>query len=267
MADPFSIVLAWNNLADAGTVSGGGGVSTLPVQNVQDPQPRKVYRTLSTSAYVIADLGSAQAADLLALAGTNLTTAATGARVRASNLDPTVTSSLVYDSSADGAVVSIGPDPRYLGDLFVLFGSQQTARYWRIDVSDATLSAIDIGRLWVGPKFVPSRNVSYGYGFGWGSTGVQQRSVYGQLHVKRGAQFRVARLALEMLTEAEMAASLAELQRIAGAAGDVLFVENPVATYAAARAFIGLLDPGSIGPMINHFFGLYRVDLTIGERL
>lgn len=282
MVDAFNAVFSWVNLSDAAMLSGGGAVSTLPVQNLQDPQPRKVYRTIGTSAFAIADLGSAQAADLLAIAGTNLSTGATGLRVRASNTDPTCTSSLVYDSNGDSGLIKLGPDPRYLGNVFFLFGATQTARYWRIDVTDASLGNVDIGRLWIGPKFVPNSNITVGYGLGYDDTGAQGRSVYGQLHIRTGAKSRHAKLQLDFLSEAEAKASMFEMQRLAGVTGDVLFIENPISAFAIVMAFIGLVGANSSSTLTqttngsggsglqlfsNSNLGIYAISMDLVERL
>lgn len=267
MTDAFNAVLAWNNRADSGTVTGGGAVATLPVQNMQDPQPRKVYRTVGTSAYIVIDLLSSLACDLLALFGTNLTTGASGLRVRASITDPAATSSLVYDSNSDGGLVRLGPDERYGGGVVFLFGSTATARYWRVDVADASLSVVDIGRLILGPKFVPSQsNVSYGYGIGWNSSGQNQRAVGGPIHTKHGVQWRESMLTIGFLTEAEVFEGLAEMQRLVGFSKDVVFIENPIATYAAARVILAVRE-GSFQPFVNDYFQLYQVQQKLLERL
>lgn len=281
MPEAFNCVLAWVNLADGASLTGGGAVSTLPVQNLQDPQPRKLYRTIGTSAYAIADFGSPQPFDVVGATATNLSAGGTS-RVRASNSDPTVTSSLIYDSSTDGAAVKIGPDPRYLGNVFTLPSSQQTARYVREDLTDVTLANIDWGRWFVGAKFVPNATISEGYGFGFDDTGAQGRAVFGQLHTRKGQRPRQCSLKLDFLSAAEAKAEMLEMQRQAGVTGDVLYIENPVdATNPAAMAFIGLVQAGSSSALsqlgqskgngleliINTTYPIFSISIDLAERL
>lgn len=251
-------MISVSNLIDAATLTGGGAVTTLPVANLADAQPRKVYRTIGTSAYFIADFGSAVAFDVAAIIGAPLTAAATY-RFRASTADATVTSSLLLDSG----VLSGIHDTAYNSAVFYP-SSTVTARYFRVDVADASLSYIDLGRAWVGPGIKPGLGIAWGANIGFGDTGLKARSPGGQQMVKHGGKYRIWNLTLANLSEAE-STSLFEGDRVNGITRDVLISRDINDSSTATNWMIGL--PQQVSAVSFEAFGIYRKGYQVEERI
>lgn len=215
----------YKNLA-AGLTPTGTSSSTVAGfgwDQLNDPQPRNRASVASTSAILVFDLGSAQSADCWAFISTSLPSGAT-IRIRASTLDPTCVANLLLDTG----VLSSVTDPEYNGNAVICFAST-SARYWRADFASAT-NPIDIGRAPLGLLFRPS--IGFSYGAQEGRVDLSVRDV----NPDTGAEFAIAgpRKRTRLLTfsacgESEvrgLTSSIDEMDRFAGAAGDVLFVED-----------------------------------------
>jgi hypothetical protein len=144
----------WQNLIDlsGATLIASSEVSTLPVSNIKHPFRTYVWRTTGCSSeYVIADLGSAYGIKAVCFINHNLTSDAT-IKLQANSTnnfdDPPFETTLSWHE-----------------DTIIKCFDQQTYRYWRLWVQDPGNSAghIEIGRLFLGSYFEPSRNFVYGW--------------------------------------------------------------------------------------------------------
>jgi hypothetical protein len=131
------------NLMDsAASITAGSSLAGLPVFNLVNDQLSKVWRTVNgvTETYILIDLGAAYDIDVVALVATNLNTDAT-MRVRMSLSNPAATGSLVYDVESNAYV------DEFVGMAVRLTTEQVNARYIRIDINNAGLSYLQVGRL------------------------------------------------------------------------------------------------------------------------
>jgi hypothetical protein len=198
--------------------------ATLPWSNLNDEQPRYRARVAATSAILVWDLGSAQSADFAALLSTTLPASAT-ARLRASTADATVPSSLLHDSGVQSNVTH----PDYNGQVVACFASV-SARYWRWDLTGA--NPIDIGRATLGLLFRPGRNYQYGAQEGLIDLSIRDENPdTGSEHTLAGPKKRTKLITFNGFTKSEARDTLASMDRLIGASGDLLFVDDPDAAW------------------------------------
>ena len=63
----------------------------------------------------------------------------------------------IYDSTSISAGAKLDFGAAYLSFTVA------TARYWRLDLTDASLTTLQVGRVFLGPKWTPSKNQMYGW--------------------------------------------------------------------------------------------------------
>lgn len=230
--------LSWVNLLDAAVLSTDSAVATLPVSNLQHPHlPKKWYSLAGvTSAYVLVDLGAAAAVDLVGLFGSNLTAAAT-LRIRASTSDVTAVSGDLYDTGVLAAMASAT-----YGLAIHVLAAAVTARYWRIDISDASLADnLRIGRAWLGPAWRPTDNRLYPWEIGYDDLSTVGESESGQEFVDVRPRRRVLQFGFEQSSESEMFENAFALDRVAGVTGQVVAALEPGTSLAAHKSMLGRL--------------------------
>jgi hypothetical protein len=264
-------VLGYDNRFDAAALTGSGSaIASLPVANLQDKQPRKYYGTTGGSTFWIADFGAAGAPiDVVATIRSNLTAAAT-TQVRVSSADPTGVAGDVYNSGS----IAAGADPRFYGGVLHILPARATGRYLRVDYADAaafldaagTIAGIDLGRVFAGPLFKPSRNFRFGGGLGFMDLGTKKQSVGGQIHTKKGAKPRVLALAWQYMTEADFYAGALEIDRTVGATDDLLVVRNPAAIANVAAGWLWGV-PSDLQLPTEAALRLWQKSYTVTERL
>lgn len=216
------------NLA-AGTTPASGttaATSGLGYDRLNDPQPRHRARVPSAAPVLILDLGSAQSIDCAALLSTSLTSADT-ARVRFHTAN-SWGGAVAYDS---GVLAAGCTDTKWNGNVVVCRSSGVSARYVRWDL--VCSSPCDIGLAPVGLLFRPGRNFSFGCQEG--RIDPSERTT----NPDTGAEFGVALptkrckiISYAGLTKTEVRTYLDTMDRLAGGAGDILFVEDPTETNA-----------------------------------
>jgi hypothetical protein len=120
----------------------------------------------------------------------------------------------------------------------------QTCRYWRIDFDDTTNSAgyVQWGRIFIGPVWQPAVNMSWGASLAWETDTEVGKSLSGSESFDYKQPYRVSRYKLEAMSRDEGLANAYELQRRAGIDKEVMWVEDPDATFHALRTrFLGRL--------------------------
>lgn len=256
------MLLAWSNKADAATLTTDSAKATLPVTNLQTPHVAQKWHTVAgvTAAYAIADMGSAVACDILALLGTNLTPTGT-VRVRASSLDATVTGSLLLDTGVLTGAAKAG-----YGAIYKAFAST-TARYWRIDLSDAAVAEgnLRVGRLFLGPSWTPTQGPDFGWAIQTLDDSPGDESYAGQEYDEEKPQRRLLTFVLDHMTEAEAYGSAFALARANGRVRDVLAIYDINGSYLSEQAVFGKLIAGE--PIPHRLPRVYRQKFTIRERL
>ena len=113
----------------------------MPVSNLIDPQPRMRTRFVANTAAILVDFGTTTPIEAVAVISTTLSSAATirwqqGDTVGAYSFDTTTLSADTGDSAG--------------GNAILLNSAGAPGRYMRIDITDASASQIDIGRLVAG---------------------------------------------------------------------------------------------------------------------
>lgn len=221
----------YRNLAAGLTPASGSSTaaSGFPWSNLDNPQPRKRARSTGNSTTLIWDLGSAMSVDFAYLGSTSAEAGAScSARLRASTADPTVVASLLYDSGINASVT----DPEYHGNIGHGLTTPMSARYWRWDIS--TLSVLEVGVAMLGLLLRPENGVEYGFQEGRIDHSIRD------LNEDTGGEFAVfgpKQRALQFVlgaTESEvrgLTTSFSDMDRLIGASGDVLFVEDSADTW------------------------------------
>lgn len=255
------MILAWDNKADAAMLSTDSELASLPASNVQQPHVSRKWHTAAgvKSAYLLMDMGASVSCGVAALLGTNLTSAAT-LRLRGSDSDPTGVTGEEYDTGTISAGVVSG-----YGEAYKSF-TDAAARYWRLDLADATVpSNLQIGRVFLGPKWSPSVNQE----FGWSVVSVDSSDLdesYGkQEYADEKPQQRVIQFTFNWMNEAEMYGNAFALARANGRVRDVLAIHDIAGAYLSQQAVWGLVQASE--PLIHERAKIYRTKFTIKERL
>jgi hypothetical protein len=219
----------------------------------------------ATSAFAILDLLSATPVDVAALISTSLDATAT-ARLRMSASDPTVTSSLLYDSGVLSSITDAAWNGAVIGCLRGL--------------GHCPLSALGCDAIGLAAGYRPSALrasfPSWSEFLVW-QPGRPRRSLAARCQSRhwRGVLFalpqkRVKVLTYSALTKAEVRGDLDAMDRLAGVFGDVLFVENPDDTWAnSARDSIwgGMRPVGNAALASRTATDVFGRSFTLTERL
>lgn len=261
-----NITLAWNNRTDAGTLSGGSWLATLPLANVQNRQVQKVSRssnaTNAATQFTI-DLGQARSIGVVALVVHNISVLG---RVRITASDTAGFVATYYNSGwvdvwpagqIPQALLEWEDDNFWLGTLsanaragyqspFIhLLPAAQSLRYWKVEVDDTTNADgyVQIGRLFMAATWTPATNYSYGAGLGYQDPTAVDTSLSGAEFFDVRSRYRVFEFELQYILNAEAYAQALELQRLSGTSGEVLVVPDSTDTAnQPARAFVGRLQ-------------------------
>lgn len=255
------MIIAWDNLIDAATVTASSALDEQPGSNVQQPHVARKWGTAAgvKSATLLIDLGASQTCGLLALLGLNLSTSGT-VRLRGSNSDSTGVTGEIYDSGT----VAIGITDGY-GASYKSF-TAVAARYWLINLADSTVADnLEVGRVFLGPKWTPTLAQQYGWSMQLEDPSKLAESVGGQAYADERPQKRLINFELSFLSEAEMYANAFVMARANGLVRDVLVLSDITGSYASEQAVFGLLT--ALEPLIHERYGVFRQKFTIRERL
>jgi hypothetical protein len=256
------MLIGWINRADEALLSASSELATMPGANVQQPHVAQAWHTAAgvRDAYLLLDMGAAVACQLLGLMGTNLTATAT-VRVRASLTDPAALASLAYDSGVLAAKSKSGYGQTY-HDL-----ASTSARYWRIDIADAAVADnLQIGRLFLGPRWQPSSNQEYGWQVTPLDDSTVDESYGGQDYPNIRARRRQLQFQLNWMDEAEMYGNAFAAARAVGVVGDVLAVHNSIGgAYLVEQSVFGRLQ--AMEPLVHQNARIFRQKFTVREAL
>lgn len=240
------IIAATNYVDDVDSITADSEVASLPVENLQDLQIVKVFRTDgATSVEIDVDWKSTKIVDFFALIAHNLSVTAK-LRWRLSNDD---FSTFIYDSGTVDAwppIEDFGGSPwgvfrwggvptqeeteLYTANAFQLLETPQFARYLRLNITDdSNLDGyIQAGRLIAGPAYQPSVNYANGVEFEFIDNSRVTKSRGGQTFVDEIQKFRVIRFELINLPEDEIFSNVFNnIDRIKGVSRDVLIIPQP----------------------------------------
>jgi hypothetical protein len=234
-ATPERVLLLSPYDSDLATMVASTEVVSLPVSNLRNQEPSKVWRTTAAvGQHVDLTFPSPVAADTAALAAYDLPAALIW-RLRA------------YTAPAGACVVDSGwksvwpqghrhQDPVWGPDVALLRVDNEAAyKHWRVEFSDPAVGAthIDIGRLAVGRAVQFAINMDIEAGIGFEPNDVAEPNGYGHIFTdpRPYAQRRFEMTWSFGLAQNEANGVAMELARLRGQAGDVFC----------------FLDPGEVG--------------------
>ncbi len=265
MAD---VTFATSAIADAGTLITGNELTTLPAINLQDPQPTKKWRTSGLSTmYVVVDLGSANAINLVSLIAHNGSAAATW-QIRGASSEANLTAAPGYDSGSVSMWPGTGKPSGWIDTLFALLWltTSQTHRWWRIDVVDAgnTDGYFEAGRLIIDAAWQPDIGLSPNWGVQWIDPGPREQSIGGQIYPTQRTRRRLIELILDFNDRDVMLNNAFELQRKRGSSRDIFVLGDPTGTTHLHRDAVYGLFTG-LQPLVNSAFNIFSQIITVEE--
>lgn len=246
-------VFGWPLYSDASvsytpTFSNGSWVAALPLTNLQNRQLSKVARSTDATAASTkfdCDLGVARAVGVIALPKHNFTTAAT---VRVRGASDAGFTSVVYDSGTVAGWPS-GVTVEDATGINVAFWrcptSLQTARYWRIEITDTANPAgyVELGRVVIAGGYAPSYQPSYGALLGLESETVRTVTDGGGALYDARPVRRTQKFTIKDIGYAEAFGSAWKMQRQLSTSGQLFFVwDGDDTTYPHERCFLGVLQ-------------------------
>ncbi|MEI6002744.1 hypothetical protein H3V53_38295 [Paraburkholderia bengalensis] len=257
-----NVLLAFPNLTDGSTLSGGGW--QVPLTNLQDRRIARVARTTDCTAgntQFTADFGKDRKLQVVAIVSHNMSTQG---QWRVLMGDDPAFATTKYDSGwmiawpvlyPYGALEweddnwwerTIAEDDRagYPGILINLLPSIVLARYVKVMFSDAANPAgyLQFGRLFLSPGWQPATNMSYGATLGWETDTAVKRSLGGTPYFDHKAPRRVEKFSLDLLSDVEAKTQVFEMQRKLGTDGELLVAWDPGdAMNLMRQSFVGRL--------------------------
>jgi hypothetical protein len=223
--------------SDLATMTAGTAVATLPVANLQNVQPRKKWRSdSSTSETIDIVFADAVAADSLAAVGANFSASAQWRFIMAATADG------LDDPPVDSGLQSVWPAtgkpavrywPNYLSLL--RWTNATACRFGRLTISDPSNADgyIEIGRLVVGQAWQPANNFDIGgTPLSYDPKDVVAETDYGYSFTDRRSRSapRLFSLQFTAASHREILDGIAEIQRLAGLSGDVICCLDPAET-------------------------------------
>lgn len=263
-------MIGFPNRIDTAALSGGSWLVARPLSKLLNRRLGDVARSTNlaaTSTTFVIDLGKPTNIRVIDIRNHNLSL--TGKyRIRASAAappaNPATAATYSYDSGWLDAWPVIYPiealeweddnwwsgkysdEQRagYVAAATHVLAANKLARYWRIDFDDPLNSEgfLQVGRVFIGPAWQAQNNMSFGASIGWETTTEVQEAYSGSEYFDVKTPFRVARFALNWMTEDEGMSNAFELQRQAGVDKEVMWIHDPEdTTHALRRRFLGRL--------------------------
>lgn len=219
--------------SDIATMTASTAVSSLPVANLQNQEPSRVWRSTSPlSQYVditFARAGVWNAAAMSAFNGSD-------AMVWRLNLYDTA-AGIGGTPGATSGWQSVWPqnyrhgDPEWGPEVALLRLDDQSAnyRYARVEFSDpgSTAGYLDVGRLAVGRAAQFGINCDFGNGIAWAPNDTQEPNGWGQVFTEPRPSNRLFELQWSALGQREVSDVAMEMTRLRGLGGDVFCFLDP----------------------------------------
>lgn len=220
-----------------------------------------MWRSLAgtTSAYLLVDLGASYSIGGVYLGNHNLSGSGTW-RVRLSTADATGATGDAHDSTA--TATGISTEYRL---AVRIFSSAATGRYLRIDLSDATLTHLEVGRLWAGTVFKPTKGIGPALQRSFNDYSIVSLARNGSEWVTRGARQPTAAFTVHAATSAEVGTYGLPFLRSTGISADVLVCMDTSATDPGPWTYLGLLE--DVPAWEAGFPGLESATFRVRQRL
>lgn len=282
-----NVTIGYGNKIDTATLSGGSWQATLPLNNLKNRRLSKLARsTNATNAFTkfVVDLGSAQNVQCIALILHNISVSGT---VQIKGNATNVFTAPSYDSGVVQAYSSgvIPPelleweeDNFWLGTLsqqalagyrapfFLLLPSAQFLRYWQFELFDASNpdGYLQIGRVFIGKQFTPTRNMAYGQSLGDSDDSIFETSLTGEEFIDQRTTFRTHKFELQLLSKTEAYSGILDIQRTTGITKEIFLVgDNDDTSNINRRSFLGRFK--MLNPIVQKTPSLYSCQFEIKE--
>lgn len=223
------------NLVDGAVVSGSSIAADLAASYVTNPIIGRRARLSGGMSWLDVDFGADVTIDVVVL------------RFPRDTVFP-LTGTITHSFDASGGTagtgaahssgaVAVGTYEGYGYHCYVP-SSPVTAQYWRA-AFDVPNAFIDIGRAWAGSKFVPERNVQYGYSDAWiDRSSITTAGRSGAEYADEKQRQRAFSFLLAYLGEDDRSA-VREIIRANGISKQLLLITNPEASDLGREALIG----------------------------
>ena len=233
-------VIGYGNLIDSATLAGGDwatGAASSTLNNLKTRylrQPAVSDGATTAATQFTIDLGSEKSIGLIALCTHNLTVGTAQITITGSNL-----------SDLSGEIAWRGNNMLAYagGDFAYALPPNIAARYWMVEITDTSNAAgyISIGRVFIGPAFVPLQGLEFGSSVGVESRAGINEAWSGMEHFEQRRNRRVWRGQFNHLLEAE-ANEWLSVCRSNDTSGEVYIIE--LATRGSGNL---LLNPDNLG--------------------
>lgn len=244
----------------------GSEDSDFPATNLQLQEPTMPWKTAGLSSmYVNIDMGSALPINFAAIVATNCTSSATW-RVRGATSEANLTASPGYDSGNQTVWPQTNLDTYERVSGFDVMGSDQTYRWWRIDITDGSNpdGFVQVGRLFLAQAWQPAVNLAYGWSLGFKDLSKLTRSLGSSAFTNNRRPFRVLNLTLDFQSEDDMYDNAFQFDKLRGKSKDYIFMRDPdSANHLHDQSFQGLVT--NLRPIVNPRYGTYRKQYTVEE--
>ena len=256
-------LIAYQNILDDATLSGGSWQTTLPLSNLQQRPLQRVARSTDASGnstQFVMDFGRARTVGLVALLNHNASVDASwGVRLS----DDAGFATVIYEwnddvwSSLYNSLDLAWEDENfwsgkptaeslagYTWNAYHLLPTAQAGRYLEVTITDSGNADgyFQLGRVFVGAGWSPVIDLAPGASLGYETETTVQRSLAGAEYFERQEGYRVARFALRGLSKNEALIQALDMQRIAGTDGEVFFAwdtADRATIHSLRRTFLG----------------------------
>lgn len=280
-------IIAYQNRIDEATFATyGSWEASLPLDNIKNRTLSKVARSTSAAnadTKFRFSLVKARIVGAVALVNHNLSTLATW---RYKVFADSGYSTLLFDSGVldvwpampdgyfewedDGFWAMKVPeeDREFLSSTVVYPpASLVVGQYYEIEFFDATNSDgfVELGRIFIGKKYQPEANMSFGASVGIESRTLIDEAISGAEYFDRRNSFRVARFDLSNMSSSESIIN-ADLMKISDTDSEVVFVYDPDDSISLGRnSFLGRLR--TLSAIEQPYATLFRTSYEIKELL
>jgi hypothetical protein len=233
------MALCYNDVVRTATaITSDSEIATLPAVNVGTLQIAEIWKTQPaiTAAYLLIDLGASVSIGVVTMINTNQTATGTW-RIRVSTADATG----VAGNALDTGVINAGVDIIYKKAVKVLT-TPVTGRYLRLDLSDAAVTFISVGRVAALTVFVPTYNYSPNAQLFYRDWSRRFNGDDGSAWAFRGSLQRGMLFSLPATTDAERTTHGEALIRATGMSQDMLIVRDQASTNLGRDSIWGLME-------------------------
>lgn len=246
--------IAYTNLTDdAQVITATSSNLLLPVDNIINPHIARKWRGTTPGAdSIMIDMGEPVSFDTIGVFGLTGSTIV----IKASLVDPT---------GVAGEIISNSDTVNQDYKTKILLSGVSSARYFRIDMTDASGGLVEVGRVFIGLKTRFSYNFVKGWSRGWNDTSLRSKTRGGQTQIFPDSVFRTLDVSFDFITQDERDGFIEYVDRVNALKTDVLFITNPDSTNLSRDSVWGLMT--TLTPVVQPSTLTFTKQYTIEERL